>query len=575
MTENETAEKPVEENALDAGLPADGPQPFLYAVTSQTPWWIVSILLHALIITLAGLMSMTIELPDADCPPLTVSVFEPAKTVLMPVPERKTEALQVLAEGVRATQTDPNGPLATHSVIIPEDVLRLAELSNEFETVDPDKPDRHSASGTPEGEVFLLHGNREPPGGGSSGIGTRGEGMQDVIGLGGQYSPGKNGNGFGEVDGDGVGNGKGNFRGTFSLRPDGSGRHLRIARQRGSRPDNERSVKEALQWLAYHQEPDGHWDAQKYGASVKTDTAATGFALLAFLGAGHTEKVGEHTGSVQRAVKWLKSRQAADGCIWDTTDDGAHHRKLGYPGAIATLAMAEAAGMANIRDTKEAAQKAVDYCAQVHQSGEGYEKGGWRYAPKEEGDLSVTGWFIMALKSAKVAGLKVPASAFDGAIKFLDRVEIRDNAGGSAYGSASRYKYMANNEHANTAYRLTAIGNLARQFLGWKKEELQSSVEWFVSKGGAPSYGANGESVDLYYWYYGTMCVFQQQDDALWKRWNAEMKKALIQNQCKQGDEAGSWNPVGEFSGEWGRVGQTALSALCLEVYYRYDLVQK
>ena len=88
-----------------------------------------------------------------------------------------------------------------------------------------------------------------------------------------------------------------------------------------------------------------------------------------------------------------------------------------------------------------------------------------------------------------------------------------------------------------------------------------------------PKYGGNGESCDLYYWYYGTLCVFQQGGD-LWKRWNDSMKDALVTNQAKQGDDAGSWNPVGPFSNEWGRVGQTALGALCLEVYYRYMQLQ-
>jgi hypothetical protein len=270
----------------------------------------------------------------------------------------------------------------------------------------------------------------------------------------------------------------------------------------------------------------------KYSAAVKTDTAVTGFALLTFLGAGHTERVGKHKETVRKAVQWLKSKQSADGCIWDTSDDGAHHRRIGYPCAIATLAMAEAAGMANIPDTKAAAQKAVDYCAQTHQSGEGYDRGGWRYAPKEAGDLSVTGWFVMALKSAKVAGLNVPASAFDGAIRFLDSVEVKDGA--ASYGTASHYKYTPQDEHAGSAHRLTAIGTLARQFLGWKKHELQGSVEWFVNKGGVPGWGANGEAVDLYYWYYASMCVYQQQDDALWKRWSGAMKRTLCDNQCKQ-----------------------------------------
>ena len=119
--------------------------------------------------------------------------------------------------------------------------------------------------------------------------------------------------------------------------------------------------------------------------------------------------------------------------------------------------------------------------------------------------------------------------------------------------------------HGNSHHRLSAIGNLARQFLGWKKEDLQGSVEKFVRDGGVPNWG----TVDLYYWYYGTLCVFQQGGD-LWKNWNDSMKKALVENQRKGGDEDGSWDPTGVFKDEWGRVGQTALSCLCLEVYYRY-----
>ena len=218
-------------------------------------------------------------------------------------------------------------------------------------------------------------------------------------------------------------------------------------------------------------------NAKKHGASAKTDTAVTGFALLAFLGAGHTEKVGEYKGNVQRASAWLKSKQDADGMIWDTSDDNAHHRAKGYPCAIATLAIAEAAGMANVPDTRAAAQKAIDYCTEKHQQGDGSDKGAWRYSPKSEGDTSVTGWFIMALKSAKVAGLAVNPASFDGAIKYLDKVEHKiEGGGGSSYGTPSVYWYMVNAEHAQTAHRLSAIGNLGRQFMGWKKEDLQASV---------------------------------------------------------------------------------------------------
>ena len=69
--------------------------------------------------------------------------------------------------------------------------------------------------------------------------------------------------------------------------------------------------------------------------------------------------------------------------------------------------------------------------------------------------------------------------------------------------------------------------------------------------------------------YYGTLCTFQVGGD-VWKSWNEGLKAALLPTQCVGGADDGSWVPAGPYSKQWGRVGQTALSALCLEVYYRY-----
>ena len=42
------------------------------------------------------------------------------------------------------------------------------------------------------------------------------------------------------------------------------------------------------------------------------------------------------------------------------------------------------------------AQKAIDFIVKSQ-----HPKGGWRYRPGEEGDTSVVGWQLMALKSVK------------------------------------------------------------------------------------------------------------------------------------------------------------------------------
>lgn len=533
--------------------------PFLYTLTSQTPWWIVSIMFHGLIILLAYMFSIAYNLDTGAEEPL-VTVTQLTRPLDEKKQEQKFDNKDALKSERDTHATDPNSKEMS-DIEVPPDILAKAELGDHFETINLDRPDTHSAFGNPDAHMFhSVTGSDDAAGGG----GQNGATLEDMIGAGGARSPGEGG-GWGGGVGTGIGNDKGSGHGSFGNRL-GGGRRLMVKKHGGSKA-TEDAVDNALRWLAYHQEADGHWDAKKYSAGEKTDTAVTGLALLAFLGAGHSEKTGTYKDNIKRAVAWLKSKQAPNGLIFDTTDAGGH-RGEGYPGAIATLAMAEAAAMANIPDTREKAQLAVNYCTEIHQAGEGSDKLAWRYHPKMEADTSVTGWFVMALKSAKVAGLHVNHAAFDGAIKYLDSVEHKDKAGDPGYAPASIYWYMVNTAHE--PHRLTAIGALCRQFLGWKKEDLQATVEGFVAKGGVPTWGGNGGSVDLYYWYYGTLCVFQQGGE-IWKKWNDGMKAALMQNQRKDGDDAGSWDPVGAYSTEWGRVGQTALGCLCLEVYYRYQ----
>ena len=522
--------------------PADPTEKLMRAATQQTPWWVVSILAHGLIIAIAALLTLVIEMPEDE------QAFVPMVTEFAPI-----RRLQI-DEPALDHASERLAPSTNTVDIVATEPIEIAWVDNaEIFSGSPNAtgPDEQGAPKLEE-----ISGLKSDS---ANDVGQ----LEDLIGLTGAATPTTTNGVFGEwhASKGSIGGNSGPYGARFESRT-----HV-IMCCCGHRY----IANPALRWLANHQEPDGHWDSVRHGAAVKNDTAVTGMALLTLLGAGNTEKVGEFSGSVRKAVAWLKSKQAADGSIWDSSDDGATHRKLGYPHAITAAALAEASGMAHTSDTKAAAQKAIDYCTESQQSGTGFDKGGWRYAPGSAGDLSVTGWYIMALKSAKMSGLKVPSASFDGAINFLDSVEVKSTD--AAGNPVSHYKYMPNDEHAQSSHRLAAIGTLARQFLGSKKEDLQASVEWFVNKGGVPSVGANGAGADLYYWYYGSMCVFQQGGE-IWTKWNNGMMKTLVHSQCKEGDDAGSWNPAGDYSNEWGRVGQTALSAMCLEVYFRYQVLK-
>lgn len=328
-------------------------------------------------------------------------------------------------------------------------------------------------------------------------------------------------------------------------------------RKRWRRSTPGRTVVLALKWAAEAQERDGHWDARKHGANEQNDVAVTSLALLGFLGAGHNEKIGMYKDTVRRAVHWLRSRQSPNGCIVDTNaDDVPIHQH-----AIAGWALAEAAGMANIADTKKAAQRAVDYSIKELQRA----NGGFACKANESSSLIATVWFALQLKSAKVAGLKVPSVNFEKIDNFLDRVE-RKGAGGDMAG-VSIYVNIPEETEVDDAHRLTAIGCLTRQLLGAPKDELEASVRWLVKEGGIPD--AWNEETDLCHWYFKTLCAYQQ-GGYIWKYWNEPMKQTLIRAKRTGGKLDGSWDPVGRHGNEWGRVGQTAFVYVCLEVYFRF-----
>src|SRR4029079_14001741 len=72
--------QPVYAGEVDATVVEGGEQnSFLNGITGQTPWCIVSVLRHALIITLAALLSVAIELPEDYDVTQTVTLFEQPK----------------------------------------------------------------------------------------------------------------------------------------------------------------------------------------------------------------------------------------------------------------------------------------------------------------------------------------------------------------------------------------------------------------------------------------------------------------------------------------------------------------
>jgi len=307
---------------------------------------------------------------------------------------------------------------------------------------------------------------------------------------------------------------------------------------------------EAVRFLARVQSLDGRWNARVFGAQVPADVEQTALALLSFLGAGHTEKVGQYSENVRCAVAWLKSRQGRDGAILNegwTQFDGVTH-------ALASIALSEAAGMGKQADTIEAAQKAMDWAVENCQWGEGYDRTGFIRSADSQPDLFATTFFTMALRSAKESRLRVGQEAFEGIIKFLDLVEDKEH---------HSYRFLPLGKPSPCA---AIMGVVCRQLLMWKKEDLRETVVATLKDLGEPT--VDLDDSDMLINYFGTLAAFYQGGE-IWKNWNEPLKKNLVDAQIRQGPADGAWAPKGVWAGG-GYILSTSLSALSLEVYYRY-----
>lgn len=349
-----------------------------------------------------------------------------------------------------------------------------------------------------------------------------------------------------------------------------------LAKKGGGSEGSERALEMGLDFLVRHQNPDGSWSLHNFGAGrpgyatagqgqMQSDTAGTGLALLAFLGAGYThlhEQDDSHRHfrqAVERGVAYLVQNQKPDG---DLFVGGSKYCWL-YSHGIASIALCEAYGMTRDPQLQQPAQKCLDFIAAAQSPTEG----GWRYTPRLGTDTSVSGWQIMALKSGELSGLKVPPQCYSRVSIWLD----------SAQGSNPAlyvYRPQAEQAHQRTpSIVMTAEALLMRQYLGWKQDEKRMVAGADYIRANLPQFGtAARPERNAYYWYYATQFMNQMQG-VYWNDWNNRLRDLLTTSQTQSGALAGSWDPNQPTPDRWGREGGriyvTTMHLLMLEVYYR------
>jgi hypothetical protein len=177
------------------------------------------------------------------------------------------------------------------------------------------------------------------------------------------------------------------------------------------------AVDRGLAWLATTVDREGAFSS---GGRTNGQPALTALSIMAFLSRGHRPGLGPHGEALNRAIDFTISCQKPSGliCYGSYDAEGAFNNSDTYNHAISLLMLGEVYGM-TVGDrairVRQAIEKALSFTHAIWISPKSPgEAGGWRYLHKRfESDLSVTGWYVAALRSLKNAGFDVPKEVMD------------------------------------------------------------------------------------------------------------------------------------------------------------------
>jgi hypothetical protein len=555
----------------------------------SSPWFVIAIAAHAVIIAVFFVVKLGDKLGTAEDTAIITTEIGAKKAVEELPPEEKPEEL------IDRTAIPDN----VEAELVPQEV---AQLLPQDAPVDPNR-DLSQEIGDPNSVSDMP--DSDPTGGTSIGVGNeaghRGSGMPSAF----------------------------------------VGRRLGTGLKKGVLPGGptqgtEEAIRLGLIWLIRHQNDNGSWSAitckdhcppdkpcqpetaksEFGGYTDKLDVGLTSVSLLCFLGAGYGHNAKQFVVDtvkakkselgkdvVLKALKWLVAQQQPDGSFGDPS------RRALYNDAIAALALSEAYGLTQNRTWKEPAQKAINFlCTAQKNNPKGTGKWGWRYVTPQDiennraeyganekgylqdlydADTSVTGWCVMALKSAMVSGLEVPQESIDGALAFIKWCSTSNGLVGY-YAPETAGIDIAGDHAEEYKYHHPAMASVAmcvRIFLEQNIEDpyLKLSADQIVKSLPSAEQDPKAKTkslIDYYYWYYGSLALNQldgpdspKRTNKYWGPWNKAMQDTILSLQSKEEKQCttGGFLKPDRWSFGFGPIYTTAVNVLTLEVYYRYE----
>ncbi|MFM9958787.1 MAG: prenyltransferase/squalene oxidase repeat-containing protein [Phycisphaerales bacterium] len=308
-------------------------------------------------------------------------------------------------------------------------------------------------------------------------------------------------------------------------------------------PALDTAVTRGLEALAKQQQDDGSFGSSNLGHNV----AITALAGLAFMSDGNLPGRGRYAQNVERAAQAVLANCTETGLIAAET---AHGPMYGH--GYATLFLGEVYGMTRGGDgtalsqrVHESLVKAVRLIVQTQN-----EEGGWRYNPvPNDADVSVTICQVMALRSARNAGLEVPRGTIDRAVQYVRLCQAEDGG----------FKYQLS--RGGSLWPRSAAGVASLQYAGiYQDQAVERGIKYLLDNAFP---GRNPEGIGAHYFYghyYAVQAMYLHGGEP-WARWWPAAREEIL---ARQGAN-GLWddNSIGEAYG-------TASALIILQMPKRY-----
>jgi len=367
-----------------------------------------------------------------------------------------------------------------------------------------------------------------------------------------------------------------------------AGTNALLAVNRGNLPDGsaargmittetDEAIRKGLAFLAGNQHGDGSFGTLMHRGNV----AITSLAALAFMSGGHQPGRNQYGKNVSRALEFVLTQTRA---IQDTgtyiCSDGGFQRGLEermYGHGFATLFLGEVYGMVHDPALRKRLRATLHDAIKLIVNTQNIE-GGWRYEPKaNDSDISVTICQIMALRSARNAGIAVPKSTVTKCVEYVKNCQNlnKPNERPQAFNDGG-FNYTRR-AVGSSGFARSAAGVVALYSAGvYKGPEIDAGLKYlmtFKPSGRQQNVNWNNRAAQemQVYYFYGHYYAAQAMWTAggkYWREWYPAIREELLTNPDHKRD--GFWSD--RFCNHYG----TAMALIILQIPNNYlPILQK